>query len=118
MTCSVHHVPGRLRVKIAGIKHQEHQAKKVQNLFSGLYGIDKISVNTLTGSVVLYYDPSVFSVDQLLNIFKYNNVIDSNQRIVFEEPVSETFNQMGWPLEKPYLVGQWEKPWNEAVLGF
>ena len=118
MTCSVHHVSGRLRVKIAGIKNQEHQAKKVRNLFSGLYGIDKISVNTLTGNVVLYYDPSVFSVDQLLNILKYNNVIDLNQRIVFEEPVSERSTQMGMALGKAVFSWAVGKALERSGLGF
>jgi hypothetical protein len=118
MTCFVHHVSGRLRVKIAGLKHQGHQAEKIRNLFCGLYGIDKISVNTLTGSVVLYYDPLVFSVDQLLNIFKYNNVIDSSQRIVFEEPVSEHSTKMGMAIGKAVFSWVVGKALERSGLGF
>jgi len=118
MICFVHHVPGRLRVKIAGLKHQERQAEKIRNLFRGLYGIDKISVNTLTGSVVLYHDPSVFSTDQLLNILKYNNVIHSNQRIVFEEPVSEHSTKMGMALGKAVFSWAVGKALERSGLGF
>ncbi len=118
MTCFIHHVSGRLRVKIAGIKHQEHQAKKVRDLFSGLYGIDKISVNTLTGNVVLYYDPSVFSVDQLLNILKYNNLVDSKRPIVFEKPVSERSTQMGMALGKAVFSWAVGKALERSGLGF
>lgn len=118
MTCFVHHVPGRLRVKIAWLKHQEHQAEKIRNLFSGLYGIDNIAVNTLTGSVVLNYDSSLFSVDQLLNILKYNNVIDSNQRIIFEEPVSKRSTQMGMAIGKAVFSWAVGKALERSGLGF
>ena len=118
MTILVHHVPGRLRVKINGLKHQEYQAKKIRNLFCGLYGIDKSSVNTLTGSVVLYYDPSVFSMDQLLNILKYNNVMDSNERIVFEEPVSDRSTKIGMALGKAAFSWAVGKALERSGLGF
>jgi hypothetical protein len=118
MTCFVHHVPGRVRFKIAGLKHQEHQAKKIRNLFSGLYGISKISINTLTGSIVLHYDSSLFSVDQLLNILKYNNVIDSNRPIVFEKPVSERSTQMGMALGKAVFSWAVGKALERSGLGF
>jgi hypothetical protein len=118
MTCFVHHVPGRLRIKIARLKHQEHRAEKIRNLFCGLYGIDKVSVNTLTGSVVLYYDPSVFSRDQLLNILKYNNVIESNQAIAFEEPVSESSTKIGMALGKAVFSWAVGKALERSGLGF
>jgi hypothetical protein len=118
MNCFAHHVPGRLRVKIVGFKHQEHQAEKIRNLFCGLYGIDKISLNTLTGSLVIYYDPSVFSVDQLLNILKYNNVIDSSQRIVFEEPASEHSTKMGMAIGKAVFSWAVGKALERSGLGF
>ncbi len=118
MTVLVHHVPGRLRIKIDELKHQEHQAKKIRNLFHGLYGIDKSSVNTLTGSVVLYYDPSVFSADQLLNILKYNHVIDSGEGIIFEKPMSEPSNKIGMALGKAVLSWAVGKALERSGLGF
>ncbi|MFO8083332.1 MAG: hypothetical protein R6U27_03310 [Desulfobacterales bacterium] len=118
MGCYVHNVPGRLRVKILGLKLQEHQAVKIRNLFNGLYGISKISINTLTGSIILYYDSSVFSVDQLLNILKYNNLIDSNRPIVFEKPVSERSTKMGMAFGKAVFSWAVGKALERSGLGF
>jgi hypothetical protein len=118
MTCFAHHVPGRLRVKIAGLKHQEHLAEKIRNLCCGLYGIDKISINTLTGSVLLYYDQSVLSVEQLLNIFKYNNVIDSNQLVFYEKPVSEQSTKMGMFIGKAVFSWVVGRALERSGLGF
>jgi hypothetical protein len=118
MTCSVHHVVGRLRVKIAGLKHQEHKAEKIRNLFCGLYGVDKISVNTLTGSIVINYDPVVFTVDQLLNILKYNKVVDSKQPVVFEKPVSKRSTQMGMALGKAVFSWAVGRALERSGLGF
>jgi hypothetical protein len=118
MNCSVHHVPGRVRVKIPGLKYQEHRAEKIRNLFSGLYGVDKISVNTLTGSVVLYYDQSVLSVEQLLNILKYNNVVDSNQPVFYEQPLSGRSTKMGLFIGKAIFNWMVGKALERSGLGF
>lgn len=109
MTCFVHHVPGRLRIKIAKLKHQKNQAEKIRDIFSGIYGIDNVSVNTLTGSIVIYYDSAVFSLEQILNILKYNQMIDPIQPIIFQKPVSERSTQMGMAIGKAafsWIVGR------------
>jgi hypothetical protein len=118
MTCFAHHVPGRLRVKIAGLKHQEHRAEKIRNLFCGLYGIDKISVNTLTGSVLLYYDQSVLSVEQVLNILKYSDIIDSHQPVFYEESLSESSTKMGMFIGKAVFSWMVGKALERSGLGF
>lgn len=118
MTCLVHHVPGRLRAKIATLKHQKHQENKIRNLFDGVYGIDKVCVNTLTGSIVLYYDPEVLSVDQLLNILKYNKVIDANHPVIFEKPIGERSTQMGMALGKAVFSWAVGRALERSGLGF
>jgi hypothetical protein len=60
----------------------------------------------------------VFLVDQLLNILKYNNLIDSNRPIVFEKPVSERSTQMGMALGKAVFSWAVGKALERSGLGF
>lgn len=109
MTCFIHHIPGRLRIKIPSLQQQPGQAQKIRSSLSGMYGIDNVSVNTLTGSIVIYYDPAVFSVDQLINILQYDELIDSNQPVVFKKPIGKRSTQMGIALGKAafsWVVGR------------
>ncbi len=118
MTCFIHHIPGRLRVKIPARKHQDSQTDKIGGSFSGMQGINKVSVNPLTGSIVIYYDPAIFSVTQLLNILQYNEVIGLNQSIVFEKPISEQSTQMGFVIGKAVFSWAVGKVLERSGLGF
>jgi hypothetical protein len=41
-----------------------------------LEGIDKISVNIVTGSLVIYYDPNRIQPEQLVDFLRENNLFD------------------------------------------
>ena len=82
----VHHVPGRLRVRIPQIRKNGHSAKKVQCLLD-IYGVDNLSVNHLTGSVVVNFDPGLTSADQLLSVLKANGLYDNTQAITCDEQI-------------------------------
>jgi copper chaperone CopZ len=76
MAYYLHHVPGRIRVKIPNIKHRPYKADRVREMLQEQSGIDRIHVNLSTGSVVVYYDPEKTSAAQILNLLKYNDLID------------------------------------------
>lgn len=52
-----HYVPGRVRVRIVELKRNESLAQKIRTYASGMELVDNIEVNTLTGSVLVEYDP-------------------------------------------------------------
>lgn len=51
-----HHVPGRIRVKIASAKNNTAVLNLYKALFSQLPGISKVLVNPETGSIIIHYD--------------------------------------------------------------
>jgi len=61
----VHHTPGRLRVRSAGLKRNQSAADKVRAAFKDLPGVNKVEVNTITGSVTLIYDLGLIDADTL-----------------------------------------------------
>ena len=51
-----HQVPGRIRLKIPSAKGNPDLLEEVKATFEALPGIDQITVNPVTGSVILQYD--------------------------------------------------------------
>jgi hypothetical protein len=51
-----HQVPGRVRMKIPAAKGNADLLKQISEIFGGIPGIEEITVNPTTGSVVLHYD--------------------------------------------------------------
>jgi hypothetical protein len=51
-----HQVPGRVRMKIPAGKGNPDLLKEISEVFAAIPGIEEITVNPLTGSVVLHYD--------------------------------------------------------------
>jgi hypothetical protein len=51
-----HQVPGRVRMKIPSGKGNPELLKQVSETFAVIPGIEHVTVNPVTGSVVLYYD--------------------------------------------------------------
>jgi hypothetical protein len=66
MSHYVHHVPGRLRVRSPGLKRNEVQAAWVRSLVHGLDGVARGEVSTVTGSVLISYDPQRTDAGRLL----------------------------------------------------
>ncbi|MCS6786422.1 MAG: heavy-metal-associated domain-containing protein [Thiobacillaceae bacterium] len=53
----VHFIPGRVRLRAAGLKGRPQLAQQLQAAFAAVPGVKSIEVNTLTGSVLITYDP-------------------------------------------------------------
>ena len=51
-----HQVPGRVRMKIPAGKNNPDLLKQVSETFAVIPGIERVTVNPTTGSVVLFYD--------------------------------------------------------------
>ena len=51
-----HQVPGRIRLKIASAKGNQELLQQIGETFGAIPGIEQVTVNAITGSVVLHYD--------------------------------------------------------------
>ena len=51
-----HQVPGRLRMKIPAGKGNPELLKQISETFGAIPGIEQVTVNPATGSIVLHYD--------------------------------------------------------------
>jgi hypothetical protein len=118
MSCYVHNVPGRLRIKIDRLKNKPGDSRRIKRLFTGLYGIDEVKTNEITGSITVRYDSDVFCSDQILNILRYNEIIGANQRVFFEKPVSKESTKAGMAVSKAVISWAVGRALEGSGLGF
>lgn len=67
---SIHHVPGRLRVRSAAFRCQPGTVDSVQAQLRALDGVEQIRFNHAAGSLVIHYDPARLHHQQLLEQLK------------------------------------------------
>lgn len=70
MTNDVHSVPGRVRVKIPALRSKANGQEEMAGLFSTLEGIEAITVNPVTGSLVVNYDPGRLDSRKILKLLR------------------------------------------------
>jgi copper chaperone CopZ len=88
----VHHVPGRLRVRLPEIRKNTHKAADVERLLN-IYGVDHLKVNHLTGSIVVTFDTSATSAEQLLTILQENGLYDNTKAISCDDKIQRASNK-------------------------
>jgi cation transport ATPase len=66
MSHCVHHVPGRLRVKVPGMKRNPRIADAVQDLLAHVDGVRTSEVNLAVGCVRIRYDMAATDADSVL----------------------------------------------------
>jgi hypothetical protein len=54
----VHHVPGRLRIKVKGVRGEAAFFAAVQRVIGGLSGVESVRVNPSSSSIVIDYRPA------------------------------------------------------------
>lgn len=62
----IHHLPGRLRVRIARVKNNSPVAQSLYRLLRDAPGVSSVTVSLTTGSVLIHYDVSKMSATALL----------------------------------------------------
>lgn len=79
MSCYIHDVPGRLRVKAPKVKDNAATAARVEGLLGTIPGIHSVNTNTLTGSVLVNYNPASMDSKRVLDILERNGYFDASK---------------------------------------
>jgi Heavy metal associated domain 2 len=65
----VHAMPGRVRIKISRLKGKVVAAREIQDRLSEVRGVQRVEANSVTGSVLVLYDPEQMDpLDSLISI--------------------------------------------------
>jgi len=93
MSYYVHHITGRIRLKTPVLKNNPEKKETLISLFGCAAGINGVSVNTLTGSVIIHYDPTLYSKETILDILKTHRFLDTHH-IISNDNRIERFIEM------------------------
>ena len=61
----VHALNGRLRIKIPGLKGNPLRAQEIENQCNLMTGMQQVSVNLVTGSLLFIYDPHLLKQEEI-----------------------------------------------------
>lgn len=72
----VHDTPGRLRVRITAVRGNPSLGNQIEELLINTWGITGVSVRTITGSVIITYDPEILNANRILNFLAEHGYIE------------------------------------------
>jgi copper chaperone CopZ len=75
-----HVVPGRLRIKSPFIK-EKNSVGEVEGLLATIHGIKSFDINTVTGSILINYNPKVVTSEKIISVFKKAGYFDPSKAI-------------------------------------
>ena len=75
----IHHVPGRLRVKLQAIKRSPQNAECARGLVESLRGVISAEANTLTGSIVIKFDAKATKPVAILNVLQNHGYLGPSE---------------------------------------
>jgi hypothetical protein len=85
MTCYLHHVPGRLRIRSSAVKNNKARCAEVERLLHSVAGVEKVVVNLTTGSCLIGYDPSITTREHLISLLTSKGYFDQSRAITNDE---------------------------------
>ena len=91
----LHVVPGRVRVKIPIIKGDERKAQDIESNLANLIGIQSVSANSLTGSIVVCYDSNLTDSDDILQALKRQGYFDETKVMTNDQYIQNAASKVG-----------------------
>ncbi|MFO1432841.1 MAG: hypothetical protein U1F76_22440 [Candidatus Competibacteraceae bacterium] len=76
MYAIVHHIPGRLRLKRSPLRGNQPEAARIGALLMHCEGVHRSHVSTVTGSIVIHYDPALTTIQAILAVLNLLPVIE------------------------------------------
>jgi hypothetical protein len=99
----LHEIPGRLRVKIPNLKRNPQSARDIQVFLKNLPGIESISTNTVTGSIIVRYDPELVNAGAIVNVLAREGYIDPAKVFFNRERKENTMDVVAQAASKAIL---------------
>lgn len=70
MNYYIHHVPGRMRVRIPGLKSNVAAGQDLKRALIEVAGTSEVELNLLTGSVLVHYDRRRETAQAIMNVLQ------------------------------------------------
>ncbi len=103
MSCYLHHVPGRIRIKTPTIKGCPETALELEKKVRAIYGVRDAIANTLTGSLLVNYDPDVIEARAILEVVAQELRLDMSLAEGHDRYMEEALSKTGEKFGKAVL---------------
>ena len=103
MSYYIHSVPGRSRVKTPLIRGNEKMAEEVAGLLQTLRGIISVKTNTLTGSLVTSYDPTIINQKEIVGSLKGNGYFDESKAVTNDHYIQSAVSKVAHIVNKAFF---------------
>jgi hypothetical protein len=100
MTHYVHSIPGRLRVRAPFLKRTHGIDRAIHELLNPLGGINAVSSNPVTGSLVIIYDAESTGADQILQVLNRAGYFDPEKAVTNDQYIHGIVSRTGGLLWK------------------
>lgn len=91
-----HGVPGRLRIKSPHVKDMNNNARvEMESLLYSINGIRSFDLNTLTGSIVVNYQPKVISEEEIVRRLRLAGYFDPDRAITNDHYIYHAISRAG-----------------------
>jgi hypothetical protein len=117
MTCYIHDVPGRLRVKNPIFKNKVVQ-DDIKKLLSTLEGLGVVEFNATTGSVVVFYNPAQIHSNDIVGLLQRAGYFEPVKAITHDQYMNKAASKMGSIVGKAVLGAAVETAFEGSVLSF
>mgnify|MGYP001562363611 FL=1 len=84
-----------MRVKIPLIKSYRKIAGDIQQMLNQIDGINSITINTVTGSIVINYDSKIVSSKEILDALRYAGYFDLSKAITNDQYIHAAVSSAG-----------------------
>ncbi|ATQ68347.1 MULTISPECIES: HMA2 domain-containing protein [Methylosinus] len=86
MVLQLHHVPGRLRVRLARLKGHARAIVPLHSELLAIAGVNSASINIHSGSVTIFYDRAAFATEALWSVLRRLGYIDAEPQSAAAPP--------------------------------
>jgi copper chaperone CopZ len=91
----IHNVPGRVRIRSDVIKKNLRAGYEVRMGLSTLMGVGTVHINLTTGSILIYYNPKVVKVADIIAVLERKGYFDRTKAISNDEYFRNGFSKAG-----------------------
>jgi hypothetical protein len=88
----IHHITGRLRLKLAQIRKQPQRAQDIQSAACRISGVKSVETNIVTGSLLIRYDAAAVNAESIMLSMKGMGLLSStagSREMPYRSPVTQ-----------------------------
>lgn len=118
MSFYCHNTPGRLRIKTPIVKQNMAEVDKIRNLLLSISEIESFTINPVTGSIVIKYDPCKGDPEAILSILKQEGYYRVSQIKEDTRTTKEAVTKVGKAVGKALVGAFVEKAFEGTMFSY